>query len=292
MATTRLQLFQDIAAELGDLIQLTQSGTGSTTTVFVADEDMVFADGSLNGREAYYATTDETSADNQGLRRIVWDTSQDDTAITVSPAWPATPATGDVLLLVNSRGTGVSIPEIFSKIDQLVRRVSSQLATEVADTPATFDASAPVLEIPTTWRYILGAQVEMGASGSEDWHPLLGNALYVQKWDRTATVKAQYRTLCHNKRVRLIGAIPLTELVAGIDEDEEPYTADEATTWVPSSWLAKLAAAELLEAAYKRSENVANALTYGELVKAQSVQLEGRIKKRWSAVGQRIDLEI
>ncbi len=281
MATTRLQLFEDVAIELGEFIRLEATGSDHTTTTFIAEDDMVWADSSLNGRESYYAEAGATSAANARKRRIVWDTTEADYSITVNPPWPATPQEGDVLYLVNSRGTGVTIPEIFAKINQLIRRVSSQLATEVADDPQTFDALSPVLAIPGTWRYCLGVQVEFGESESEDWQPLLGKPLYYQKWDRTATIIEQYRSLCHNKRVRLIGAIPLSEL-----------TNDDDETWVPAAWIAKLAAAELLEAAANRSGEVTLAYTYGELVKAQSVQLEGRVKKRWSAVGQRIDLEL
>jgi hypothetical protein len=281
MATSRLQLFKDIASELGDLITLEQSGAGSSTTVFVANEDMIWADSSLNGREVWYASAAVASTANKGTRRIVTDTTEDDFSITVSPAWSAVPQSGDTILLVNSRGTGVTIPDIHNKINQLIRRVSSQLATETADTPATFDLTSPALSIPSTWRYLLGAQIEFGESESEDWQPLLGAPLYVQKWDRTATIKPQYRHLCHGRRIRLIGAIPLSEL----DED-----TDE--TWVPAAWLTKLAAAELLEAAANRSGEVTLVYTYGELVKAQAQQLEGRVKKRWSAVGQRVDLEL
>jgi hypothetical protein len=281
MSTTRLQLFRDIGAELGEFIELEASDSDHTTTTFISEDDMVFVDSALNGRESYYASASEASAANRGKRRIVWDTTEEDFSITVNPPWPAEPQEGDILYLVNSRGTGVTVPEIFAKINQLIRRVSSQLATEVADDPATFDAQSPVLAIPAAWRYCLGAQVEFGQAESEDWQPLLGGPLYYQKWDRTATVKPQYRALCQGKRVRLIGAIPLSEL----EEDDD-------TVWVPSSWIAKLAAAELLEAAANRTGEITLAYTYGEILKAQAVQLEGRVKKRWSAVGQRIDLEL
>jgi hypothetical protein len=286
MATTRLQFFRDIASELGDLIELRQSGSGSSTTVFVSTDDMVFESSALNGRETWYAEASSTSTANEGKRRIVWDTDESEMSITVQPAWPATPQTGDLLLLVNSRSTGVTIPDIHNKIKQLVQRVSAQLAQEAADTPATFDAQSPVIAIPETWRYFLGAQAERGTSGSEDWVNLLGNACFVQKWDRTATIKDQYRGYCQGKRVRLIGAIELITLAGSEMEN------DDDSVWVPASWLSKLAAAELLEAAAQRTGAVDIAFTFGELVKAQSAQLEGRVKKRWSAIGPRIDLEL
>ncbi len=146
--TTRIQLFRDVAQELGDKIELTATTTGTATT-FIDTERMVYADGGLNGREAYYATAAGGSAANQSLRRIVTATAQASGTITLSPALPAAPLATDVLILVNGRGTGVTVPEIFDKINQLIRRVASELATEVADTPATFSATAPTINIPT-----------------------------------------------------------------------------------------------------------------------------------------------
>jgi hypothetical protein len=276
---TRLELFKDIADELGDLISLTATATGTTTT-FVAASDMLYADGGLNGREAWYATAGAGSVANKWTRRIVTDTDEASGTITVSPAWSAAPISGDVLLLVNSRGTGVTIPETHRKINQLLRRVRSELATEVADTPATFAATAPVINIPAAWDAFLGIQIERSSALTGVWDALIGKPYSINHWDspKTVTIAATHRGLCHGKRLRLIGAIDLTEL-----------SSDTDATTAPAAWLAKTAAFELLEAAALRSGDVATAFTYGELLKAQAMEMKQYVGKRFG-LGPRIEL--
>lgn len=277
--TSRLQLFSDVADELGDLISLTATATGTTTT-FVSTSDMLYADGGLNGREAWYATAGISSAANKWTRRIVIDTDEDAGTITVQPAWSASPIAGDVVLLVNSRGTGVTIPEIHRKINQLIRRVRSELADEVADTPATFVVTSPVLTIPTAWDYFLGIQIERRTNLVGVWDNLVGKPYTLNPWDtpKTVTIAATHRGLCAGKRLRLIGANDLEELAD-----------DDAVTTAPASWLAKVAAYELLEAAAVRSGDVATALTAGELLKTDVPALSQYIGKRYG-LGPRIDL--
>lgn len=282
-STTRLQLFLDIASELGDLVTLTATGTGSTTSL-VSTSDMLYGDGGLNGREVWFATSGGAgSASNVGTRRIVIDTDEDASTITVSPAWPAASISGDVVHLVNARATGVTIPEIHNKINQLIRRVGDTLATETADTAATFAQTSPKISIPTGWEYFLGIQVERDPSLTNVWDAMPPFHYRVDRWDspKTVTIKQQFRSLWHNKRYRLIGGNSLSTL-----------STDATTTTVPPSWLAKTAAYELLEAAAAqgRAGDVATALTRGELLKQEAMLEEKRIGKRFAAIGPRIDL--
>ncbi len=124
-------------------------------------------------------------------------------------------------------------------------------------------------------------QIELATTLTGVWDNLIGEPYLVSTWDspKTVTIKASHRTLCNGKRLRLIGANDLTELAT-----------DAATTTVPASWLAKTAAAELLEAAALRSGDVATAFTYGELVKQQAALMQQYVGKRFRAVGRRIDL--
>jgi hypothetical protein len=268
--TTRLQLFLDIASELGDLITLTADATGTTTTL-ISTVDMIFPDGSLNGRELWFASG---TVGNVGKRRLVTNTDEETGTITFSPAASAT-ASGDVVHLVNSKGTGVTIPEIHNKINQLIRQVREELADETGGTPATFDQSSPFIAIPTTWNYVLGVQY-VPSSIALDYVSLLGNAYDIDRAGRRVVINPMHRGLIHNKSVRLVGAIPLATL-----------STDASTTTVPAHWLAKQATAELLEAAAMRSGDVSTALTYGELVKARAAQLELLVGKRFGAHGRR-----
>jgi hypothetical protein len=206
--TTRLQLFLDIASELGDLITLTADATGTTTTL-ISTVDMIFPDASLNGREAWFASG---TSGNVGKRRIVTNTDEETATITVSPALTSATASDDVVHLVNSKGTGVTVSEIHNKINQLIRRVRDELATEANGTAATFDARDPFLAVPASWNCVLGVQVERDPSLVGDWDSLLGGSWAPDFASRQVVVGARHRGMCHNKRVRLIGSIPLPPL--------------------------------------------------------------------------------
>jgi hypothetical protein len=158
-----------------------------------------------------------------------------------------------------------------------VRRVAIQMGAEVAGTAATFDATSPILAVPTTWEDVLGMQVEWDGTGYPDvFESIPGDPLDYQVWDRTATVRPTYRTMCHSKRVRLIGTTALAEL-----------NDDADTTTLPAAWVSKLAAAELLERAAVRSGDAATALTLGELIKTEWAGLSTFIGSRRTAVGRR-----
>jgi hypothetical protein len=274
--STRLQLFKDVASELGDLISLEATATGTTST-FVSTNDMLYPDGSLNGREAWYASA--ATGSNRQTRRLVTDTDQDTGTITVSPVWPSIPAEDDVVLLVNSRGTGVTIPDIHNKINQLIRRVGDELATVVSDAATTFDMTSPVLSIPTSWDYLLGVQIAPRSDQPTVWQNLIGKPYSISAFDSTVTILPTHLGLCNGKSLRLIGAIALPEL-----------TDDTDTTTAPASWLAKRAAAELSREACLRSGDVATALTLSEILKTEAMQLESYVSKRFAAFGHRIDL--
>jgi len=277
---SRLQLFKDVAVELGDLIQLTATTTGTTST-FISTSDMLYPDGALNGREAWYSFSNGAgSAANKWTRRLVTGNTQSTGTISVMPAWSAAPISGDIVLLVNSRGTGVEIPEIHWKINQLIRRVRTELATEVVDTAATFSASSPVINIPTAWDAFLGIQIERNPNLTGVWDNLIGKPYTINHWDspKTVTINMTHRGVCQGKRLRLIGAIDLVEL----DDDDD-------TTTAPASWIAKTAAYELLEAVALRSGDVATAFTYGELLKVQAQELKQYVGKRFG-LGPRIEL--
>lgn len=280
MATTRLQLLKDICSELGDRVELTASTDGSTSA-FVSEDDMMYADGGLNGGEVWYVSSaDPISASNVGKRRVIISTTFDDSTIQVYPEWPAISQAGDVVLITNVGGTSVRIPEIHDKINQLIRRVSLELATEVASTEATFNARTPTIEIPDEWDYLLGVQVaEWGTTDA--WTTVVGDVFQVSSWDtpKTVTIFPHKRTLLGARSVRLIGSIELQPL----DEDDDETTA-------PAGWLAKTAAFELLEAAASRSGDVATALTYGEMLKQQATELRAYVGRRYRPTGKRIAL--
>ena len=281
MATTRLQLFKDILLGLGDFVQLTATATGKTTT-FISTTDMLYGDGGLNGREVWYATSAGAgSAANKWTRRVVTDTDEDTGTITVSPAWSAAPIANDVVILANSRATGVTIPEIHHKIDELIRRVAGEMAIEAADTAAEFASTSPKINIPTAWEWFLGIQIEKDSTLTNVWDCLPAAAYRVDKWDspKTVTILDRFRPICHGKRLRLIGANELSTM-----------TDDTTTTTAPAPWLVKTAVYELLEAAYARAGDIASALTYGELVRAQAAEMHAYVGKRFSACGRRVDL--
>jgi hypothetical protein len=275
---SRLQLFTDIVDEIGDGAILTASEDGAVNT-FISTDEMLYPDGSFDGREVWYATSaDAISANNAGTRRVVASTVYQDGKITVYPDWPAITQEGDVVIILPN---GMTCARIHRKINQLIRRVRSQLAIEAASTPAAFDATSPVLTIPSGWDYLLGVQIERNPTMVGVWDDWIGEVYSVATWDspKTVTIKPKMRYVADGKRLRLIGANDLSEL-----------TLDSDTTTAPDGWLAKTAAFEMIEAAALQSGDVATAFTYGELLKAQATLLEQTVAKRYRGPGARIDL--
>lgn len=280
MAHTRRVLFEGILSELGEKIVLRASSIGTSTT-FIDNENCLFPDNSLRGREVWYAESNHAdSADNKWTKRTVTGNSQSNTRITVSPAWDDEPQIGDVVILANDRGYSVRIDEIHDKIDALVRRLSEELATETVSAEVTFSARTGTVAIPSGHTWLLGAQWEDRLGR---WHtiPPKDWDVYENRWGGSPTlaINGVSAGLAHTRPVRLILA----------DELEVPEN-DDAELDVDYAWFTKQAAYELRQDTATRWGDVTTGLTMAQLKKAEADPLLQRVGKRFSPVGKRVRL--
>lgn len=261
MATSRRQLRRWVGGELGELITGTATQAGDDASTFRDAVTFAIPDTELQGREVWYATAAAASATNRGLLRLVDDNTQSTFSISVVPAWPSVPQTGDVIELYNARGYSITVPEIHEKINQLVEEVSEEGVAATTSASTVLAWNAPFVVAPTDWIWLFGAQY---ADFWGMWHMIHPVDVEPLTWEDPVVVKINgpslNQALGQGGTVRLIGAPALAQL-----------TSDDQTTTVDASWLVRQAAAELQRAAALRWGDAATAiaLSTGELAEAE-----------------------
>lgn len=275
MSVSRLQLFEGIVDALGEKIEARATSVGTATTFISAD--LYFPDNDLRGREVWYAESNHaTSAANEGTRNFVSSNSEANRRLTVANAWPAEPQIGDRIVLANARGWSATIPEIHDKINDLLREVGEEMATEVAAASATFNSLSPTVTYSADWDWFLGAQ---WYDWDNRWKDVPPQDYELSPWDGTVTVKNRTRRLAHGRAIRLIGATNL----ALLDDDDD-------TTTVDYGWFRFQAAAELRRQTAIRWGDTVTAYTDSQLLQAEADKRRARVGKRYTPIGRRVRL--
>ena len=261
MATSRRQLRRWTGGELGEVIICTATQGCDSESNFRDAVTLSIPDSELQGREVWYAESAVASASNKWTLRRVEDNDESDFSITVVPAWPSVPQTGDVIELFNPRGYSITVPEIHAKLDQLIHEVSEEGVIATTNDTTTLAWNSPYITPPLDWIWLFGAQY---SDFWGNWHTLHPVDIEPLTWEDPVRVQinnASFRlALQHGGNVRLIGAPELPSL-----------TNDDSTTTVDAAWLVRQAAAELQRAAALRWGDAATAiaLSTGELAEAE-----------------------
>lgn len=277
MATSRRQLRRWVAGEIGELITGTATTAGGDASTFKDAVTFQIPDSELSGREAWYVSSaSPLSAANVGTLRIVADNDESDTSITVAPAWPAEPQTGDVIELFNARGYSVSVLEIHDKLDQLVAEVSEEGALATTSSSATVSWNTPDITAPADWIWLFGAEYWDGYT----WRMVHPADVVPRTWDDPVTVRvkdASFRqALSYGGTLRLIGAAALG-----------PLENDESSTRVDAAWLVRQAAAEVQRAAALRWGDAATALAISNIELAEAEKRRPRVDDSHPNTGKR-----
>lgn len=265
MGTTRATLRRSIGRLCGDLIVLTATGNGSTTT-FVDAERGVIPDDALIGRQAFYASG---TANNLYTTRRVSDNVESTGTITVATAWSSSSATNDVLELYSSRSISPTPDEIHDKINDCIRAVADENLTIVDSTDATFDADDPYVELPSTWIGVIGAQWQDSLS---EWHDIPKADWQLHKNLGTygkVEIKNTPRWSADAKQIHLVGVTPASTL-----------SSDTSTTAISPDWIIKQAAGELLIQGARAYEDTGGAERRGNLWLQQAAMLRATAQTR------------
>ena len=278
METSRRQLRRWVAGEIGELITATGTSAGGNASTFKDAVTFQIPDSELQGREAWYVSSaSPTSAANVGTLRIVSDNDESDTSITVAPAWPAEPQTGDVIELFNARGYSVSVLEIHDKLNQLIHEVSEEGAIAEASSSATLAYNTPDIVAPDDWIWLFGAEY---ADTWGTWRTVHPADVVPRTWDSPVTVRikdASFRlAIAYGGSVRLIGAPALEQL-----------TNDASTTSVDASWLVRQTAAEVQRSAALRWGDAATALAISNIELAEAEKRRPRVSDTHPNTGKR-----
>jgi hypothetical protein len=265
MGTTRTTLRRSIGRLCGDLIVLTGTAVGTTST-FIDTTNGVAGDGALAGRVAYYVTG---HASNIGLLRRVSDNTESTGTVTVSVAWPQASAVSDVLELFGSRRVSPSVDEIHDKINDCIRAVADENLIIVDSSDATFDAESPYIDIPSGWIGVTGAQWQDSLS---EWHDI---PKADWKLHRNLGTRGQVELLnmprwwSDTRSVHLVGVTPAAVL-----------TTDSGETTIAPDWITKQAAGELLIQNARHYEQPSEAERRGNLWLQQAASLRQTAQTR------------
>lgn len=275
MGTSRTTLRRAIGRLCGDILVGTATATGTTST-FIDTINFVASDDALIGRVAYWVSS-ASGTTNNGTTRRVSDNDEAAGSITVSTAWSAASAVGDVVELFAARSVSPGPQEIHDKINDVIRSVAEMNLTVVDGAAVEFDMDDPYLDIPAGW---IGYTKAMYQDTWGVWQlvpkadTLLHTAFgaYGQ-----VEIKNTMRVICNAADVKLFGVTSAPEL-----------STDSATTIINPDWLVKQAAGELLIQNARVYEDTPGAERRGNLWLQQAAALYPKAQSRPPANFQRL----
>lgn len=249
MSTTRLTLQRDIADKLGDLIVLTATAAGSTTTL-KDTTNLYEPDNHFKGRTAYVVSG---TAANVGLIRTVTGSAQGASTVTVTPDLLAVTAIGDVMDLYNERAMGWTVQEIRRAIDRaVIDAYPFWLDAAVVDGTTAFDANVGRQTIPGTGGTPTTPNLEwLNAVEIKDadgfYHPIPratrrnNPGYFVNLADASITVGGRWTIDADGQILRYHGHIRPAAL-----------TTDASETLIDPEWLVAKAMSDLLHSGIQR----------------------------------------
>ncbi len=248
MAVTRAQIRSWVGSLLGEVINLTATANGSTTSL-VDSVNLVREDGYLEGRQLIVVSA--TNTGNNGLIRRVSANSKTGKSITIDPALPSAVSSGDVVELWFKRDQGPTIQEVHDAIARSVAAVKNTvLSPQMASGAAAFDRTSPVItEVGNTWTFFSGVDWQ---DPNGTWHPVPPADLRLAPSGNNPFVDIEVR---NRSRILMDG---MEYRVKGYAEHAIP-SADADVISVDSEWLVHQVAAQLLISASGRMSDQASA---------------------------------
>lgn len=227
---TRGSLRRSIGRLLGDVIVATVTDASADPSIVIDKLNLVYNNNELAGRRAYvsYAFTGQ----NLGVNRRVIGNDKSSAQVQLSPALPAALAVGDVVEFYNERDLGPSVDDIHQVINSVILSAQDVNITDTVGPEAQFSETTPLVSIPSTWRFLTGAEWQDRRS---IWRPIPPADLRVDVPNRTVEIRNRSAYLADGLKVRLRGAVAAAAL-----------QSDDDTTSVDAEWLKYQAAAELL----------------------------------------------
>jgi hypothetical protein len=141
---TRAQLRRRVADVFGDLVALTATGNGTSTT-FVDTLNVNSGAESFDGREIFF-----TSGSNSGLTRRITSTTPASGTLTFTTSVTST-ATSDTAEVYNRRNRGITVNEYHRAINNAIEECNGIALAQVIETiAAAYSATDQTIAMPAT----------------------------------------------------------------------------------------------------------------------------------------------
>ena len=264
MSVTRKDIRRGVLRKLGDLIVLTATSAGTTTTMKDA-RNLIGEPDAYRGR--FIRFTGGT-ASNLGEIRYISGSSRTDRTITLDDALPAATADGDEAEVVNMHGLGYRFQDVDMAIDTAFQAAVDFAPVQAAYSAGTFDEDSPYIAIPDSWVAISG--VEWQDPDTLVWNRMAyhnrkyGNGWTLDRPSRRVFVSGPTAARVDGATMRLIG-----QTIPDIPVD------DDDTTEVNAEWIIARCVSELSSAAYRR-----NPTPDRERVMGYDLQIEQSVRSR------------
>jgi hypothetical protein len=156
VSATRQALRQEIGRLTGDMLKLTATANGTTSTLI--DKLRGYrGDGKLAGRIGWVAAG--TAANLYSMIRVTGNVRSTFTVSFTDTLLTSATATGDVIELWNTDGMGFYPDDVNSEINAAIAAVGSlTTAPDEDDSVTAFDVDDPVIDIPADWEFFGGVR--------------------------------------------------------------------------------------------------------------------------------------
>ncbi|RJO63692.1 MAG: hypothetical protein C4523_19620 [Myxococcales bacterium] len=227
---TRAQLRQAVGELLGDLIQITATANGTTTTT-IDTLNVGSAEDHFNGR--YLMATSGANAGE--VKRIT--ATATSTGTLTHGAFSTATAAGDTFDVTNARGRGFRPDEYHAAINELIVEAWPAFAIHVEDGAGTFDADTEDITVDAALAAVY--EVEWTDSQGTE-HRIRGsNASQRDGWIADPA----------NGKIKIVGSAKLepdgnTVTLKGYGR-QDTLSAEADTCLIPAAWLVPAAALRL-----------------------------------------------
>lgn len=277
MATSRLALRQEIGRLTGDMLKVTATAIGTTTT-FIDAMRLARSDGNMVGRIGWMASG--TSANLGSMIRVTGSDKSSFTVTFADTALASATAVADTMELWNRNGQGFFPDDVNAELNSALNIVAGQVTTPDEDETQTFDCTNPYLTIPADWHFFGGAMYQRDTE-TDVWLeiPNAESHMIVDARNRTVRLKGPIAGKAHDCLVRLYGDIASTSL-----------STDASTTSCDAEWLTNYVASRLLLQQMSRasSEAIDDVSTRYAQCLAREKESRGKARNRPQGSGVRL----
>jgi hypothetical protein len=198
--TTLMQARRDIQDLLGDLVVLSLTADGDTSTAFDS-QNLFDSDNAWRGSHIYVVSA--ASSPNVGRVAVVDSSSHEQGVLSFSPPLPQATTTSDVLDLHNLQGVGWTRTEIVRRINAaLVDTFPKTLVPRIESISAAFDRDTGEVVIPEGFTHIHTLQYEYP---DDEWNSIPRTNWHAERANQTIYVDGHSRWNANNRSLRIRG---------------------------------------------------------------------------------------